>query len=416
MNRLARVIPYAGIAAVVVSCGDPQGPEGVEKIEGLPRELSLAEGQLIQADNTFALKLFREISTREGDKNVFVSPLSVAMALGMTYNGAAGATQQAMQEALELQGMDLAAVNQSYRDLIDLLRNLDTTVEFLIANSIWYRNTWTFKQEFLTLNQQFFDAEVRPLDFTLPTASDTINEWVRSNTNGKIEEIVASPIPWEIVMYLINAIYFKGDWTYQFDKDLTQPASFDLADGSRTTVDMMSHGEEVTIGRGWYNGIQVGDLRYGGQAFSMTILLPETAGEIDALVGSLTDANWSSWIGGLGEGDMHVSMPKFTLEYEIELNEVLEALGMGVAFEPGVADFSGMCCLPGDLYIDEVKHKTFVDVNEEGTEAAAVTSVSVGVTSAPMSFTVDRPFVFVIREKFSGTILFMGKVLDPTAG
>ncbi len=416
MKPLARAIPYVSIAMLVTGCGDPQGPDGVDKIEGLPRELSVAEGQLIRADNTFALKLFREISSREGGKNIFVSPLSVAMALGMTYNGAAGATQQAMQEVLELGGMDLAAVNQSYRDLIDLLRDLDATVEFLIANSIWYRNTMTFKQEFLSLNQQFFDAAVRALDFTLPSASDTINGWVRSNTNGKIEEIVPKPIPAEIVMYLINAIYFKGDWTYQFDKDLTRDASFNLANGSQTTVDMMSHGDEVTIGHGWFDGIQIGDLRYGGQAFSMTILLPETPAEIDALVNQMTDANWNTWIGGLGEGDMLVAMPKFTLEYEIKLNEVLEALGMGVAFVPYVADFSGMCCAPGDLYIDEVKHKTFVDVNEEGTEAAAVTSVSVGLTSAPMSFTVDRPFVFVIREKFSGTILFMGKVVDPTAG
>lgn len=416
MSRIRWSVPLVAAVALQVGCSDTQGPSPQDPIESLPRELSVAEQDLIQADNTFALQLFREIARQDADKNVFVSPLSVAMALGMTYNGAAGSTRQAMQDALELQGLTVQEINQSYRDLIDLLRNLDPAVELTLANSIWYRNTMTFKQAFLDVNQQFFDAEVAALDFADPTAAPTINGWVDAKTNGKIPEIVPDPIPDYIVMYLINAIYFKGDWSYQFDKDRTRGAPFTLANGSQTTVDMMTHGEEIEFGLNSDIGVQIADLTYNGKAFSMTILLPEDASEIDALVDRLTAANWEAWIGGLTTGSMSVYLPKFTLEYKIKLNEVLDALGMGEAFQPGVADFSGMCCEPGDLYIDEVLHKTFVDVNEEGTEAAAVTSVGVGVTSAPPSFVVDRPFVFVIRERFSGTILFMGRVLDPTAG
>jgi serpin B len=416
MNRLFRAITATVPAVLFANCSDSHGPSPEDPITSLPRELTVAEQELIQADNTFALKLFREVNEHDPGKNVFISPLSVAMALGMTYNGAAGGTQQAMQEALELQGLTVEEINQSYRDLIDLLRNLDPGVEFTLANSIWYRNTMTFKQDFLDVNQQFFDAEVSALDFADPSAAQTINGWVNEKTNGKIPEIVPDPIPWHIVMYLINAIYFKGDWSYQFDKDQTHDAPFTLSNGSQTTVDMMSHGDEIEFGRNSDIGVQVADLRYGGEAFSMTILLPEAASDIDDLVQRLTQDNWESWIGGLSDGSMYLSMPKFTMEYEIELTDVLTALGMGEAFQPNVADFTGMCCQPGELYIDEVKHKTFVDVNEEGTEAAAATSVGIGLTSAPPSFVVDRPFLFVIREKLSGTILFMGKVLDPTAG
>ena len=408
MRQFSRLLPWLGVAMLVTSCGDSFAP-----ITDLPRQLTVAEVDLIEADNRFAFKLFQEINEQEGDKNIFISPLSVAMALGMTYNGAAGTTQEAMEQALELQGMTLENVNQAYRGLIDLLRDLDPRVEFLLANSIWYRHTMTFEQDFLDRNQQFFDAEVTGLDFGDPSASQTINGWVNDHTNGKIQEIVPGQIPADIIMYLINAVYFKGDWTYQFDKSRTQDASFTLVNGAQTTVDMMSQNGEIEIGLTWQDGVFVADLPYGGEAYSMTILLPESAEEIHALVEELTQDNWDTWIAGLEPNEISVSMPKFTLEYEITLNEVLEALGMGIAFTGG-ADFTRMYG-PGGIWIDEVKHKTFVDVDEEGTEAAAVTSVSMTL-SAPSSFVVDRPFLFVIRERLSGSILFMGKMMDPTAG
>jgi serine protease inhibitor len=410
MRRLTPpCVAVAGLG-LLVACG---GGDVLGPIEGLPRELSIAEGQLIEADNRFAFKLFREISRQEGDSNIFISPLSAAMALGMTYNGAAGSTQVAMQEVLELQGMGLQEVNESYRSLIDLLRNLDPRVEFLLANSIWYRQGYPIEQEFLDLNREYFDAEVAALDFSSPAAPGTINAWVRENTANRIDSIVVGPISPLTVMYLINAIYFKGDWVYQFDRNLTMSAPFMLKDGSETLVPMMSHGGKVEIGINWADGVVLGDIAYGGGAYSMTVLLPTTASDIDSLVTRLTQENWDRWIAGLGSTEIEVQLPKFTLEYAITLNDVLTALGMGIAFDPGRADFSRMYA-GGGVYIDSVVQKTFVDVNEEGTEAAAVTSVVVGRSSAGTSFVVDRPFLFVIRERYSGAIMFMGKILDPT--
>jgi serine protease inhibitor len=411
MRRAVLSLVAVAAAGLLTACTDGIGPNP-EPIAELPRQLSIAEGELIEADNTFAFKLFKEINEQEGDKNIFVSPLSVAMALGMTYNGAAGTTQQAMQEVLELQGMDLQEVNESYRSLIGLLRGLDQQVEFTLANSIWYRNTMTFEQDFIDLNRDYFDAEVTPIDFADPSASQTINGWVDEKTNGRIPEIVPQTIPEYIVMYLINAIYFKADWTYQFDKSRTKDAPFRLVDGSEVTVDMMEHGGEIPVRYLWNQDLMALELSYGGDAYVMTILLPYDLGSIHELLDSLTQENWSAWLDQLYNGEMYVQLPKFTLEYELTMNDVLTALGMGVAFSPSAADFTKMYA-PGGLYIDEVKHKTFVKVDEEGTEAAAATSVGIGLTSAPAMFVVDRPFVFVLREKLSGTILFMGKVMDP---
>jgi serine protease inhibitor len=414
MRRFVLSLMAVGTAGLMTGCTDGIGPgPDPEPITELPRDLSITEGELIQADNTFAFKLFQEINEQEGDKNIFISPLSVAMALGMTYNGAAGTTQQAMQEVLELQGMNLQEVNESYRSLIDLLQDLDPSVEFVLANSIWYRNTMTFAQEFLDLNRDYFDAEVEAIDFSAPSASETINGWVDEETNGRILEIVPETIPTYIVMYLINAIYFKADWTYQFDKSRTSDAPFRLIDGSEVTVDMMEHGGEIPVRYLWNEDLMAVELSYGGDAYVMTILLPYELGNINDVLAGLTQENWSAWLGDLYKGEVYVRLPRFTLEYELTMNDVLTALGMGVAFSPGAADFTKMYA-PGGLYIDEVKHKTFVKVDEEGTEAAAATSVGIGLTSAPPMFVVDRPFVFVLREKLSGTILFMGKVVDPT--
>ncbi|NIN70964.1 MAG: serpin family protein, partial [Gemmatimonadetes bacterium] len=359
------------VAGVLAQCdSDATGPPG--DITGLPRDLTAAEQGLIAADNAFGLKLFREIHAQEEPgSNLFVSPLSVAMALAMTYNGADGATQLAMQETLELQGLTIDEVNQSYRSLIDLLDGLDPSVAFLLANSIWPREGFTVEPDFLAVNQEYYEAEVSVLDFSDPNAAPTINDWVFDKTNGKIESIVPDPIPGNVVMYLINAIYFKGDWTLQFDPELTADGPFTLSDGSQKQVPMMAYPDVIEVGYFWDGEVQAVDLTYGGKAYSMTIVLPAAGGEIGALVESLDAARWAAIIDGLAVREIDVRMPKFELEYEITLNDVLIALGMGVAFGPG-ADFSKIA--PG-IWIGEVKHKSFVEVNEEGTEAAAVTSV-----------------------------------------
>jgi serpin B len=385
-------------------------------ITHLPRDLTAGEQQLVSSGNRFAFALFHTIAAQESaDSNLFVSPLSVGMALGMTVNGAMGATRDSMLHALQLDALSMDAVNRGYRGVIDLLRGLDPAVELTIANSIWYRNTIQPGQAFLDDVRTWFDARVQGLDFASPSAPRTINDWVNAQTQGKIPTIVDG-IPDSVIMYLINAIYFKGSWTQQFDPALTRAAPFHLRGGADVSTPTMEHKDAAPALYYAGDGVEVVDLPYGGQAYAMTIVLPPTAGGIDALVAGLTEERWDGWMAGLHSEKVLVTMPKFRLTFEREFTPFLRALGMGIAFcAGGDADFTRLYP-PGGACITKVKHKTFVDVYEEGTVAAAVTSVEIGVTSAPPGprrVVVDRPFVVAIRERLTGTILFLGRVTRP---
>jgi serpin B len=212
-------------------------------------------------------------------------------------------------------------------------------------------------------------------------------------------------------MYLINAIYFKGTWKHQFDRRQTRDAPFTRADGTRQTVKMMQRGGPVRHYRDAQ--LEALDLPYGREAFAMTILLPRPGADLDSLVATLDETRWKQITDGFVDRELDVNLPRFRLEYEQMLNNGLKALGMNTPFRPGGADFTGMSSRGRDLFISNVKQKTYVDVNEEGTEAAAATSVEIRVVSLPPSFTVDRPFIVAIRERFSGTILFLGKITAP---
>jgi len=417
MRSIVRPLLAIAGGILVVQCHEAS-LTAPRSITALPRALSAAETGLISADNRFAFSLFGEIARQTSpDSNLFISPLSAAMALAMAYNGAAGATQAEMQQVLQLDGMTLDDVDQSYRSLIGLLRGLDPQVAFTIANSVWYdpNPVYAPTPDYLATTRTYFDARVESLDFKSPSAAPTINAWVSDQTHGKIPTIVPDPIPPYAVAYLINAIYFKGSWTARFDKGLTRPGTFRLVNGAAATVPMMKHGRTVPIAIASVNGVTVLDLPYGGEAFSMTIALPQDAAGIDSLVQGLTEERWRGWVAALDSGSSEVVMPKVTLTYGLTMNDVLRALGMPSAFcDAPHPDFTRLNP-SGALCISDVSHKTFVDVNEEGTEAAAATSVEIGVTSLPASVQVDRPFVFAIRERLSGTILFLGRVMNPTA-
>jgi len=376
------------------------------------RELTPLEKSLVESDNKFGLKLFREVNRGEADKtkNVFISPLSVSMALGMTLNGANGSTLEAMQETLELAGLNTEDINQSYKSLLALLVQLDPKVKFQIVNSIWHRDDYTFEPDFINRNKTFFNALVRALNFADPRAKDIINGWVKESTNNLIDKIV-DEITADHVMFLINAIYFKGIWAYQFDPAKTEDDFFTTLDGAAKPCRMMQLNGDLRYFEN--DAFQAIDLPYGDAGFSMTILLPRTRTQVDSLIAACTPESWAAWMAGFSNQTVELAMPKFTTQYEIKLNDALSALGMGVAFT-GAADFTRMYRL-GGLTIDEVKHKTFVKVDEEGTEAAAVTSVGIIRTSLPqtISMRIDHPFVFAIRENHSQTILFIGKVLAP---
>ena len=402
-----RMVPLLG-AALLAGCEGPV--TGPEPLQELPRQLTAAERSVIASSNQFAFGLLREADREMVGKNVFLSPLSASLALGMTMNGARGGTFDAMRHTLAFGTLSQAEINASYRGLIDLLVDLDPRVRMEIANSIWYRNTFPFEQSFLDATRASFDAEVAALDFESPASVGRINGWVKEKTSGKIEDIVDRIDP-QTVMYLINAIYFKGTWTQRFDPARTHDAPFYDAAGQRSvrTVKMMHRDGPVRVSRG--EGYQAVDLPYGNGAFFMTVILPDRGGSVEATLASLDATKWGKLVEGFADSRMGIMLPKFRLEYEQHLTDALKALGMGPAFDD--ADFTGMSPRGRELVISDVLQKTFVEVNEEGTEAAAVTKVEIEVVSAPPTFIVDRPFVFAIREKFSGTILFMGKIVEP---
>lgn len=357
------------------------------------------------ANSRFGLKLLHDLQERSPGENIFISPLSISIALTMTYNGAVGETERAMAEVLEIDALDLSTINHSNRALRNSLENPDPKVEISIANSIWYRQGIVFNPIFLEQNRAFFAAEIASLDFSSPQAVATINEWVNTNTNGKIEKIVDRINP-QTLLFLINAIYFKGNWQDEFDPSRTRQGIFHLSNGSEKRVQMMRREGEYPYLRG--ENFEATSLPYGDGRMSMYIFLPDRNSNLNKFMRNLNEANWEDWLSQFQDRRHELMLPRFKLEYEVNLNDMLEALGMGIAFGGG-ADFSGM---GPSLFISEVKHKTFVEVNEEGTEAAAVTAV-VGVKSLPPPFRVDRPFFFTIYDAETETILFMGTVTEP---
>jgi serpin B len=400
--------------SLMVGCADTSGPQGAPpKITALPRTLTSTEQAMVSASNTFGFNLLREVNASFADSNVFLSPLSASMALGMTMNGAVGTTFEEMRSTLAFTGQSYEELNKSYQSLIALLRGLDKYVDFRIANAIFYRLTFgsAVEASFLNDSRQYFDAAIKGLDFSTPQAVTTINDWAKDNTSGKIPEIV-DRLSSDLVMLLINAIYFKGDWRDAFAKSETRNQPFTTLRGTQINVPTMHRKGGFRIGS--MASATVIELPYGGDAFVMTILLPNAGASVNALAVNLTSASWQQATANLSDAGYDLYLPKFKLAWEDTLNNELQTLGMRQAFVPDGADFSRISGAAGKrLFISFVKQKSFVDVNEVGTEAAAVTAVGVGVTSLPPQIRVDHPFVFAIRERISGTILFLGKIVEP---
>jgi len=416
---LSRIqVALGGLVVFVIqaaSCGGPTDPSPPKEITDLPRPLTAVEERVIDRSNLFGFELLRRVDEgREADKpNTILSPLSASMALGMALEGTDGATYTEMRDALGFQGFSREEVNDSYRGLLDILLDLDPAVEVGIANSAWSRQEFAFLPSYFDAITTHFDAEVRSLDFSNPASKDVMNQWVREKTKNRIESIVDEISPLDI-LFLINTVYFNGKWTTQFKKSETRQAPFRLENGTQVDVPMLS-GRIPKVAFAWLEGGRVmAELPYGGRAYRMVLLVPgegETVGDLLAL---LDDATWRSWLGSLHEqsGEILVQMPKFELEWGGLLNDALVAMGMEKAFDPYQADFSRMTSAP-DAHISRVNQKTYMRVDEEGTEAAAATSVVIGVTSAPPGVVVDRPYLLAIRENLSGTILFLGVVRDP---
>ena len=380
----------------------------------IPTLTGTIEPSVVEANTKFGFNLFNEILNAEQDKNVFISPFSVSVALAMTLNGAADATEQAMTDTLQLQDNDSEAINTSYGLLLQAFKTSDPKVTLTIANSLWADQHFTFNQDFLQRNTDYFRAEVSTLDFSDPNSVNTINQWVNTNTNGKIEKILGQIDPNE-VLFLINAIYFKGAWQTEFDSEKTRDNPFHLANGSQKQVPMMNREDKYPF---YYtSNFAAISLPYGDGRVSMSIFLPSPDSSLDQFLENLNAENWKNWISQFREQKVGVQIPKFKIEYGTNLNDVLKALGMGTAFDRGAANFSRMlpdgATLTRNLFISRVNHKAYVEVNEEGTEAAAVTKVGIGVESSPPQFIVNRPFFFAIHDNETKAVLFMGTVVDP---
>ena len=401
------------LGIILLSCEKTDNPGIDNPYEPYPIALSKSAEEVIESTNEFGLDIFKLIVNDEPDsKNIFISPTSISLALAMTWNGANTSTKDSMAYTLRLDQYTDQEINETFRDLMAGLTTCDDKVLLEIANSIWYKLGFQVEQSFLDINQEYYNTEISELDFSSPAAPGIINVWVSEQTHQRIPEIIDGIDP-DIVMFLINAIYFKGIWTIDFNEENTCDDVFNMADGSSKTVDMMHMEEEISY---FENDLfQACELDYGRGNYSMIVLLPKNSQNLSVLTDQMTPENWKNWISSFVIRKVSLSLPKFTFEYEKELNDILTLMGMGIAFSP-LADFTGIRS-SGGLCIDYVKHKTFVEVNEEGTEAAAVTVVAILETSAGPDDTVymiiNHPFLFAIREKTTNTIVFMGKVVEP---
>lgn len=398
------------IATVALAGCDVFGPDPVEPITQLPRALTVAEQSVIRNGNAFGFELVREVARSDDRPNIVLSPFSASMALGMTLNGADGTTFDAMSTTLGFADLSREEINASYAGLIELLTTLDPAVTFEIANSVWANQDVPFHQVFLDVVADAFAARVESRDFEDPATLAAVNAWVEESTQGLIDTILESLDP-DLVMLLINAIYFEGAWTTEFDPGETRPAPFQRADGSSVQVDMMTQ-RNVEVSAAGGPGWSAVELAYGGEAFSMVVVLPDD--DVPALVETLDADRWDDIVSALAPRELDVvSIPKLTLTFDAYLNESLRAMGMDVAFRPA-ADFTRMSPIGDQLCIDFVRQKTFLEVDERGTRAAAATAVGVGLVSFN-GFIADRPYLLAIRERLSGTVLFVGLVGDPTA-
>jgi serine protease inhibitor len=407
---IAFLLPCLIASGMLFSCEESESPDKEPK----KVELHKKAAEIIQADNEFGFELFREVVAKSEGDNILISPLSVSYALGMTYNGAAGSTLDAFNEVLHLNDLSKVEVNESYKDLMDQILTLDDNVEFSLANSIWYREGFEVLEEFITLNREYFNAEVTEIDFTDPLTVETINQWIEERTNGKIKDML-DIIPEDAVMYLINALYFNAKWKYEFEKSETYQGEFHLSGFEQKQVDFMRiEGSFGYASNEYFTSVE---LPYGDSAYSMVVCLPAAQGNISELVSHLSIVNWESWFEDALQRGVRIDLPKFKFGFKALLNDPLKNLGLSVAFKMGEADFSNINPA-GNLYINRVIHQCFIDVQEEGTEAAAATIVEVnkyssGGEGTPIIFKVDRPFLFLIKENSTGAFIFMGKVGNP---
>lgn len=368
---------------------------------------------IVTSNNALGFDLLSQAPKNENG-NIFVSPTSLFMALSMVFNGAEGVTKEELEQALHLDGLTPDDVNRANASFMTLLDQSSEKIQLNIANSIWVNNNYHFKEEFETTNRDYYNAEITEIDVQDPQTPKMINDWVKNKTNEKIDKIVEGNLSPSMITMVLNAVYFKGNWTHPFDTSLTSEKKFTLEDGSTIDVPLMELHEELFYTKN--NMFQAVSLPYGEENITMKVFLPNENVSLKEFEEMLTLEQWQQWQSSFYKTEGTILLPKFTIEYEVELKETLEALGMSSAFNN--ANFSKMLEGTENIAITSVKQKTYIDLNEEGTEAAAVTSVVVSETSMqpmykPFYMEVNRPFFIAIVDEASDAILFMGTIANP---
>jgi serpin B len=376
--------------------------------------LTQNEKQLTVAGNSFAYDLYTKVRAIKTTPNVVLSPLSVSLAFSMVNNGAAGTTREEIQKVLGFEGYGAADINSYYKKMMEAATTVDPQVTLETANSIWTNNGFPVLPEFVNVNREAFDAEVRNEDFSLPSTLKMINDWASEKTHGKIPTILEELDP-ETVVLLMNALYFLGDWSDAFDEGNTADAPFTNANGQNTKVKMM---KKMVNETSYCENEQFAtiNLPYGNGAFYMQLILPHKNVPLEEVTKDLQkNLNWKTSDLEMVHANVSLELPRFEIDFEIGLNDVLKGLGMNAAFDPYTADFSAMSDIP--TFISFVKQKASITVNEKGSEAAAVTVVGMLTTSVPPTpvardFHVDRPYLFLIKEVSTDAIFFMGEITE----
>ena len=373
---------------------------------GLDPDLETVEAKAsIQKNNEFALDFFREVVANEEEENYMVSPLSLALALGMTYNGAAGTTAEAFGTVLGQDDVEVA--NGFNQKLIKSLTASGTGADVGLANAIWIKNDFPVEEEFVSVNRMYYDAEVDNLNFGDSKAVEVVNTWASDNTNNKIEKFVKS-FSANTVLFLANALYFKATWKYEFNPDDTRETTFNAVSGEVQVPMMYMNATVPFYANDNFSSVI---LPYKNDRYQMLVLLPYVGYSTADIVTQLTMDNLNNWLDSYKERELGIYLPKFKMEYENNLNDELVNMGLGVAFS-GETNFKKINAR-ASLQISKVFQKTFIEVNEEGTEAAAVTGVQIELTSAAPGFLANRPFLYMIRDSYTGSICFMGKMGNP---
>jgi serpin B len=394
---------------------DDNGP-GTLNLADLPYNKSV-KAELVKGNTAFALDLYQQLKT--GRRNLFFSPYSISTALAMTYNGARGQTAKEMARALHFPS-DRNAMNPAFTNLLRTIQSgdKDRGYQVLTANALWGQKSYAFEKGFLDGTRKYYGAGLKEVDFQEATeeARREINHWVEEQTRDHIKDLIGQGVlTGETRLVLTNAIYFKGKWANEFRKTVITDEDFWLTKAKKVSVPMMHQQHKFRYAEG--KDFQVLELPYKGDDVSLVIVLPRAKEGLAALERVLNPAQLSRWLDGLAPATVSVTLARFKMTAAVRLEEQLAALGMLLAFTDG-ADFSGMEPKK-QLYLSAVIHKAFVEVNEEGTEAAAATGVAVETKSEKRvedevhSFRADHPFLFMIRDNRSGSILFLGRLSDP---